>query len=281
MIVAAVAGRHSLIARSPVFDGLQAAPPYRWISPPPSLAAANRPPASGRFQIPLDPTAGSLAAVYSTSDNQVNVSVAQGGILPAGQDSALLTITALDPARFGPGPPGLDLVGNVYRLAATYRPSGRPISRLSQTGQLSLFYPAPPNLLSFHHTVLRSTDGRSWAPLSSIDSPVSQQVQANVAVFGYFVVGQSKVGAPSHSNPVLRNLSTILLVAGFGLLALWLLRVEPRVRRTGRPGRGKGREKGKSKVKRGSSTGGGRPSGRSVRGSPGRKSGRGSGKPSP
>jgi hypothetical protein len=233
---AVVSGHLSVPARRPMLDGLAPPPPYAWVSPPPSLAATNTKPVAGRFAIDLDPSVGSTASVYSTADAQVSLGLPDGGIPPiAGETSAILTITPLAPGTFRASATGETLWGNVYRVQATYRPTRQAITSLGQTAQLVLFYPAPPNLLGYKHTVLHSSDGKTWTALASIDAPAQQQVQADARELGYFVVGQQKIAGASAKSFPLGRIVTFSIV---GLLAIVVvgvfIRAEVRERRARR-----------------------------------------------
>ena len=83
---AALSGRVSPLARRPLLDGLAPPVPYRWVKPPPDLAASNKPPASLRASVKLTPT-GSQIGAFATSDGQVNLVLSEGAV----------------PARAGPG----------------------------------------------------------------------------------------------------------------------------------------------------------------------------------
>ena len=121
---AAVSGRASILARRPLLDGLAPPTPYRWVNPPPDLAASNKPPASTRFNLELAPEGSQLGA-FSTSDGQVNLVLSQGAVPPrAGQTGVEVTVDPVDPATLGPVPSGLVGAGNAYRIQAGYQPSG-------------------------------------------------------------------------------------------------------------------------------------------------------------
>src|SRR3954464_6643219 len=76
-----------LLAGIPVFDGLAPPAAYRWVRPPSELRAGNRAPASVSATVPLTEN-GSAAAVVSTPDLQVQVSIPAGAVPPAaGQNS--------------------------------------------------------------------------------------------------------------------------------------------------------------------------------------------------
>ena len=158
---AAATARLSILGRAPLLDGFTAPPPYRWVSPPPALASKNVKPASGRFTINIDPQSGSEANVWTTHDAQVSVALGQGAIPPSGHADAILRITPLAPDPAARLPAGLTLAGNVYRIQVTYV-SGQIVTSFTQPGQIALAYPASPDALSYRHTMLRSTDGRTW-----------------------------------------------------------------------------------------------------------------------
>jgi hypothetical protein len=227
--LAAWSGHLSPLARLPLLDGLGPAAPYRWVDPPPDLAADNQPPSSGEFTLELGPD-GVRGQVLITSDNQVTVIVADGGIGPReGATSVGLTVEPLDPGTL-PAPGG-DLVtfGNAYGLSATYEPSGAPVEELSGEIDLILLYPVTPDVHAATHELLRSATGTSWKSLESTDSVAQQQAQARIRGLGTFVV--AGVPAPSPIAPaetgargtnttaiVVLVLAGCVLLVGIGLL---------------------------------------------------------------
>src|SRR5437868_15370615 len=90
LLVVAVCGSVALglLAGIPVFDGLAPPPAYRWVHPPSELRAGNRAPASVSATVSLTDT-GSAAALVSTPDDQVQVSIPAGALLPAAGQNAL------------------------------------------------------------------------------------------------------------------------------------------------------------------------------------------------
>jgi hypothetical protein len=221
LVVAAVGGRISPFARRPILDGFAPPPPYRWVSPPPDLASANKPPAAGRFTLGLDPGTGSRADVFSTADGQVSVALGEGAVpFRPGQDSVTLTITPMAPVAGAEVPRKLQIAGNVYRIDAQYQPDGTPVPRLRSPGRLVMAYPLPLDVAVYHHTTLHSKDGSSWSTLRSTDSLVGQLVHADVTELGFFAVGQAILGttnpsSPSSGGPVF----VVVLVAGSAVLA--------------------------------------------------------------
>ena len=232
LVLAAVSGKLTPLARGPLLDGFAPPPPYNFVSPPPDLASTNKRPAAGKFTISLDPIAGSEPKVVATTDFQASIALAQGAIAPhAGDSSASLAITPMAPGSSVALPSGLQMAGNVYRFTATYRPSGDPVTRLRQDAQLVLAYPLRAHTLAFRHTLLRSPDGRSFTAVSTTDSIAQQLVQGNVQELGYFAVAQSSTGTPTPSSSVGHIVYTVVLWALLGLIVVAFLVAELRRRR--------------------------------------------------
>jgi hypothetical protein len=188
---AAVSGRASILARRPLLDGLAPPAPYRWVNPPPDLAAGNKPPASTRFTLELTGD-GSRLGAFSTSDGQINLVLSEGAI-PArpGQTGVEVTVDPLDPATLAPPPSGLVSAGNAYRIQAAYRPSGLKVETLGGQSSVGLVYPLLATAVAdpAGHQVLSSADGRAWEALASTDTPGTHQVSARLARTGYVQVG--------------------------------------------------------------------------------------------
>ena len=220
--LAAWSGRLSPLARLPLLDGLGPAVPYRWVNPPPELAADNQPPSAGEFRLELGAD-GVRGQVVFTSDGQVTVVLADGAFGPRdGERSVTLTVEPLDPGTL-PAPGG-DLVtfGNAYAVSAVYEPSGTPVKKLGGQIDLILLYPVTPNVHAATHTMLRSATGTSWKDLETTDSPAQQQVQAGIPGLGTFVaagVPAPSPVAPAESGGGSNTTAVVLLVlAGCALL---------------------------------------------------------------
>jgi hypothetical protein len=214
---AAVSGRASILARRPLLDGLAPPTPYRWVKPPPELAAGNKPPASARFTLQLT-AAGSRLGAFSTSDGQVNMVLSQGAV-PArsGQTGVQVTVDPVDPATLGPVPAGLVGAGNAYRIQASYRPSGDKVETLAGQSSVALAYPLLTTAVAdaAGHQLLSSADGRTWQPLESTDTPGAHQVSARQTRTGYLQVGVPPAAGGSGGDPRTRIL---LLASGVALL---------------------------------------------------------------
>jgi hypothetical protein len=225
--LAALSGHLSPLARGPLLDGIGPPQDYRWVSPPPDLAATNQPPSSGVFPIALDPS-GSQAATPVTSDNQITVIVPKGAFAAkAGQIEVSLTIDPVDPATLGSPGAGVTVFGNAYRLEATYQPSGDR-AKLVLPLDAVLIYPVTPNLHAATHQLYTSPDGQAWTAQQGSDSLAQQQAEGPVPELGYVVVG-GEAGpspvTPSGGSSGSSNAAIILIVlaACVGLIGLGLI----------------------------------------------------------
>ena len=227
--LAAVSGHLSPLARRPLLDGF-APVNYRWVSPPPELADANEAPAAGDFTLPLT-AGGSQPDVLATDDAQITLIPIKGTFPPApGQRQVHLTITPMAPDTVEPPDPPLVIVGNVYRVEATYEPSGRPIEAPAKPIEAIVVYPLPPNVHATTHAVIASPDGSSWQVSEGTDTPGNQQVEGPVETLGFIAAaGDLQPGAatpsPAPSSGGGNSLGIVLIVGavcaalvGIGLL---------------------------------------------------------------
>ena len=229
---AVVSGRASMLARRPLLDGLAPPTPYRWVHPPPELAAGNKPPASTRFTVELT-ASGSRLGAFSTSDGQLNLVLSQGAF-PArpGQSGVEVAVDPVDPATLGPPPLGLIVAGNAYRIQASYRPSGRKVATVGGDSSVGLVYPllATPVADPSGHVVLSSADGRSWEQVPSTDTPGTHQVSSDLNRTGYVQVGVAPASGGSGSDPRNRILLLGTGVAVLIVVAALVLRLRERSR---------------------------------------------------
>jgi hypothetical protein len=229
---AAVSGRASILTRRPLLDGLAPPTPYRWVSPPPEMAASNKPPASTRFTVDLTPEGSQLGA-FSTSDGQINLVLSQGAV-PArpGQTGVEFAVEPVDPATLGRPPSGLITAGNAYRIQGSYQPSGDKVDALGGQSSVGLVYPLLATAVADPggHQVLSSADGQAWEALQSTDTPGTHQVSARLARTGYVVVGVTPSAAGSGSDPRNRILLIGTAVAVVIVAAAVVLRLRERSR---------------------------------------------------
>jgi hypothetical protein len=230
---AALSGRASILTRRPLLDGLAPPTPYRWVNPPPEMAASNKPPASTRFTVDLTPEGSQLGA-FSTSDGQINLVLSQGTV-PArsGQTGVEVAVDPVDPGTLGPAPPGLVTAGNAYRIQASYQPSGDEVEALGGQSSVGLVYPLLATAVADPggHQVLSSADGQAWEALQSTDTPGTHQVSARLARTGYVVVGVAPSAGGSGNDP--RN--RILLVGTGVAIVIVAAAVVLRLRERSRP----------------------------------------------
>jgi hypothetical protein len=238
---AAVSGRASILARRPLLDGLAPPTPYRWVNPPPDLAAGNKPPASTRFTVELTAN-GSRLGAFSTSDGQLNLVLSEGGVAARpGQTGVEVAVDPVDPATLGAAPSGLVVAGNAYRIRASYRPSGRKVEALGGQSSVGLVYPLLATAVADPggHVVLSSADGRTWEQLPSTDTPGTHQVSAGLKRTGYVQVGVAP-SQGSGSDPRDRILLLGTGIAVVIVVAALVLRLRERSR-AGPPSRGRRR----------------------------------------
>jgi hypothetical protein len=238
---AVVSGRASILARRPLLDGLAPPTPYRWVNPPPDLAAGNKPPASTRFTVELTAN-GSRLGAFSTSDGQLNLVLSEGGVAARpGQTGVEVAVDPVDPATLGAAPSGLVVAGNAYRIRASYRPSGRKVEALGGQSSVGLVYPLLATAVADPggHVVLSSADGRTWEQLPSTDTPGTHQVSAGLKRTGYVQVGVAP-SQESGSDPGDRILLLGTGIAVVIVVAALVLRLRERSR-AGPPSRGRRR----------------------------------------
>lgn len=227
---AAWSGALSPLARGPLLDGLGPPQAYRWVSPPPELAATNVAPSALTAVLPIA-TGGVKGGSSISSDSQVTVIVTDGSIAPHANDTSVrLDVTPVDPATLAPPPGGRETFGNAYRIAATYLPSKTPVRSLRGPLDVVLVYPVTVTLHATRHDLLASPDGQRWSVAKSTDSPAIQQVEAPVDGLGYVQVAAVPTPAPISSSPasasggsntvavVLFALAGVVLLLGIGLI---------------------------------------------------------------
>ena len=225
--LAALSGHLSPLAKGPLLDGIGPPQPYRWVNPPPDLAATNQPPSSGVFHVPLDPN-GSRPEVFVTSDNQITIVVPKGAFpLKAGQIEIVLKVTPLDPATLASPGASVTVFGNAYRLQATYQPSGDRVD-LKLPLDAILLYPVTPNLHAAIHTLYTSPDGKTWTAQEGSDSLAQQQAEGPMPELGYVMVageagGSTVTPAGSSGGSGSTAIVLIVLAACIGLIGLGLI----------------------------------------------------------
>ena len=205
-------------APAPMLDGLNPPPPYRWVDPPPELAADNEEPAGGSFELELT-NKGSTAGAFSTPDSQATVIVSEGSIAPAqGEERVRIELTPLDPSSLGDPPSDLEFAGNAYRITATYEPGEVEVAEVTPGAdqRVVLVYPAAAAAPEHEPvTLLSSADGEEGDRVETNDASVQLQAQASFERFGYFVVARPPVASDLSSSAIgVIILSVVLVVLG-------------------------------------------------------------------
>jgi hypothetical protein len=170
---------HGRVATPPAFDGIIVPPePYRWESPPPNLAAGNKPPLGGEATLPV--SNGQVAGGgVQTGDNQVIMFFGPGAFkAPAGAQSVKCSI---EPDANPPAAPsGVDIRGNVYRVSCVAEPGGGPVT-VSSTYHLTLRF--PPGAFK----EIRFDDGSGWRALLTLTAPGGDPyASVNAPAFGEY-----------------------------------------------------------------------------------------------
>jgi hypothetical protein len=242
VLTTVAAGWLGLVHGRPLLDGLGPPAPYRWVSPPPALAAGNLPPAAGSFSVGLAAD-GSAAGVFSTPELQATLILEKGAIAPAaGSTGVRLTIVPVDPGSLAPPPRGVTIAGNAYRFQLAYRPNGDPVVRFAGPARVELTYPATAG--TYRHRTLQLVVGTtSWRTLTTTDTGPQLQTISDVASPGVFAVGQ--VGKPSGGS-LLRSLPALVLTVAAVAVSAWfaVTAIRDRARRSRAGGRGTGRAGG-------------------------------------
>jgi hypothetical protein len=216
---AVLSGDLSPLARRPLLDGLAPPTAYRWVEPPPELAATNQKPTRGMFDVKLG-NAGSETSVFTTGDAQVTMIFPEGSFETGeGQRSVKVTVEPLPSSIAHPDEP-LTVLGNVYLVEATYRPSG-DVAALARVATVVLVYPL---LANDHgsHSMIWSRSGNTWSALDTDDLPSIQQAGADIDELGYLsVAGQPRSPtAGGSTDDGGSSVATIAIVAGLIVLAV-------------------------------------------------------------
>jgi hypothetical protein len=223
--LAMVSGHLSPLARGPLLDGIGPPQPYRWVNPPPDLAADNVAPSAGVFPVPLAP-GGSEAQAFVTSDDQVTVVVPEGTFKKRpGQIEVTLTVNPVDPATLASPGKGLDVFGNAYRFSAAYVPSDDPAT-LALPLDVTLMYPVTLDLHAALHQVHTSADGTTWIAQEGSDSLAQQQAEGPLPQLGYaMVAGDRRVPPAQRDGGGSTSIAIVLIVlAGcIGLVGIGLI----------------------------------------------------------
>ncbi len=226
---------HGRMAAPPVYDGIIVPPePYRWESPPPNLAAGNKPPLSGDATLPVQN--GQVAGGgIQTGDNQVVMYFGPGAFkAPAGAIGVKCSIVP------DPNPPvspaGVEIRGNVYRVGCVGEPGGGPVTIVSPYHLTMRFPPGAFKEIQYN-------DGSGSRPLPTLTAPGGDPyASVNAPGFGEYAAS-APTGAPGPSafsdlGRYIEFFGILAFVILFGAIAIFQ---EVRRRRNRTPARSKKR----------------------------------------
>jgi len=213
--VAFVVVRTAIGGARPFLDGYTPPPPYRWVSPPPSLAKSNQPPTGGTTTIGLTDGSSDAAGAF-TDDGQITVSFNPGTFTDStGQTGVLVQITPLVPQPASPA--GVIADGNVYSMKATFVPNGKPATVLHTPVLLDMRYP------SHKPDAIYRVEGRSWTPLdNSTVQELLLTIDARTNQLGTFAAAHQANSGTSKSggqNPLIFLALGFAVIVGVALLA--------------------------------------------------------------
>lgn len=221
LIAASVTLGSGRVLLRPFFEGTAPPPSYRWVNPPKSLKAANRPPDRGEGTAKLGPK-GSAQATIGTNDGQALVSLSEGSVKSSpGQTSVKIVLEPIDPRTLGSPPPDLNYDGNAYKITATYEPSGRIVTFAATDCPVGAQPKRCPTLVlryAFGATKMLRRAANSWVDVSGT-SPASQslQIYADVPSMGTFVAAgppRPETASPSRAGDYIA-----IAVAGLAVAA--------------------------------------------------------------
>jgi len=171
--------------RSAWADGQLPALPYRYLRPPPALAATNQPPTSDIHVVPADYLRALGFGTY-TKDTQAGISAGKGAFqLDSGATAVEIHIT---PVETPPGLPAALMVdGNAYRVTALEQPSGKAATL---TGPLNV-------ILRWPHI-----------PVAIYIQPAGSSAWRQVCYEDTAILTASTIGCPIHSLGIVAAVTT-------------------------------------------------------------------------
>ena len=203
---------HGRMVAPPVYDGIIVPPePYRWVSPPPNLAAGNKPPESGETTMPVQNGQVGGGGVQ-TADNQVIIYFGPGTFrAPAGATSVKCSIVpdTNPPAAAA----GVEIRGNVYRVTCVGEPGGVPVT-IASTYHLTLRFPDGP------FKEIQFYDGSSWRALTTLRAASDPYASVNAPAFGEYAA-TAPAGAQGGGESIFTTLGRY--AEFYGILAFVLI----------------------------------------------------------
>lgn len=212
----------------PLFDGLAPPPPYRWVEPPPEVAADNQLPTSAQREAPLGPE-GSPFLNVTPEDGQAVVVLGAGALLPNPPETGVrVAVTPHDADTLGDLPDGLIAASNAYELVVTYQPSGAALTtvRPSDASSISLTGAGLSDVMLF------SPGGDAWTRMDDPEPLLGGHgLEVPLETTGYFLVASIDRSTGGGTSPavyvLLLGLPVVLVV---GLVAAKKRKDEDRAR---------------------------------------------------
>ena len=202
---------HGRITAPPIYDGIIVPPePYRWESPPPNLAAGNKPPLPGDATLPVQN--GQVAGGgIQTGDNQVVMYFGPGAFKAPASATGVKCSIVPDPNPPA-APAGVEIRGNVYRVGCVGEPSGGPVTVVSNYHLTMRFPPGAFKEIQYN-------DGSGWRALPTLTAPGGDPyASVNAPGFGeYAATAPTGAAGPSAVSDLGRYLEF------FGILAFVIL----------------------------------------------------------
>lgn len=207
-----------------IYDGLPPPEgPYRYTSPPPTLASSNQPPLAGTLSLTVQD--GQVApGGLQTADGQAALFWTAGALRtsPSGQGVTL----SIQPVAAPLPVPGYEIRGNVYRFAALEAPSGAPVT-IAKPVHVTLRFPPGP------FEQLQWFDGRAWHRLRNLQLTGSYATAAIPALGD--VVATAALGARGSTRLTAADLLRRLPAAAYlGAAAAVVLLAVAAIGRTAR-----------------------------------------------
>jgi hypothetical protein len=208
----------------PLFDGVGASTPYKWVRPPWYFGATNLKPKASETEIPLENDTSPLIGVNS-DDAQIILNLPQGAV-PAkpGDTSVRASFTPLDPKKLAKPPGTLRPDGNAYRVQMVYQPSNQPLEQTARPGNVIMVVPDEAEKM------LYSGDGKAWEDLPTHTLGDPNTVGSAFTRPGYYLVGTAlpEFADPNKGKRTKRIIGYALVVMAlvglFGVVLPTLLR---------------------------------------------------------
>ena len=189
------------------YDGFQTVTPYRWVSPPPNLAANNKQPLAGHSNIAVVGSSGTVALTAFTGDGQMVLGFVPDSFqLSPGQQSVSVDIkpvAAYPRLTFTPAT-------NVYLVTTNAPLKKQAVVEL----QYSNMVPAP-------SYVYEAQAGGSWRNLGASQVSAIYSISTRTSTLGYFAAGYGAGKKPPPGSVQVGGGQTLpIIVAAIILLVL-------------------------------------------------------------